>query len=317
MLGLESGALRLVLALAVSACSADREGAKSDAPGAAADSADEGDDHAEEGDAGRVADAGNPRDAKAEADRDAASAKPDRVSTPVVPPAPKGDCSNALEIVVRDFTEMHPDFEKFTAQVKGLVKDQLGPDKKPVYASTGGTAATTGPDAFKDWYNDVDGVNQRLSTKIMFVEQSAGVFVFDSTAFFPIDNMGFGNGPMKGGLTIPGIGTIGGGNTPEHNFLFTTEAHTRFTYQGGEKFTFRGDDDMWIFINDKLAIDLGGTHSALAATVDLDADASKLGLQKGETYPMDIFHAERHTDQSNYHIETTIDLSCIENVPVI
>ena len=40
------------------------------------------------------------------------------------------------------------------------------------------------------------------------------------------------------------------------------------------------------------------------------------GLTKGQTYPIDIFHAERHTDQSNYHIETTIDLSCITNVQV-
>jgi len=318
MLRLESGPLRLVLALAVAACSADPEGLKSEAPGGASDDGPDSDQSAD--DAGLVADAGaapDARDAKAEADKDAGATKPDRGVVPMMPADPKGDCDNALEIVVRDFTEKHPDFEKYTAQVKGLVKDELGADKKPVYASTGGTAASTGPDAYKDWYNDVDGVNKRLSTKIMFVEQSPGVFVFDSTAFFPIDNMGFGNGPMKGGLSIPGIGTIGGGNTPAHNFLFTTEAHTRFSYQGGEKFTFRGDDDMWIFINDKLAIDLGGTHSALAATVDLDADAVKLGLQKGETYAMDIFHAERHTDESNYHIETTIDLSCIENVPVI
>ena len=314
MLRLESAPLCLVLSLAVSACSTSAEGSKSGAPGATSDEADDGD---EPGDEAQLAlDAGGKRDARAEPDKDAALARPDRAVVPVAPADPSGKCDKALEIVVRDFTETHPDFEKFTAQVKGLVKDQLGPDKKPVYASTGGSAATSGPDAYKDWYNDVDGVNQRLSTSITFVEQGTGVYVFDSTAFFPIDEKGFGNGPSNAGITIPVIGTIGGG-TPAHNFLFTTEAHTRFTYQGGEKFTFRGDDDMWIFLNDKLAIDLGGTHSALAATVDLDADASKLGLEKGKTYPMDIFHAERHTNESNYHIETTIDLSCIENVPVI
>ena len=42
----------------------------------------------------------------------------------------------------------------------------------------------------------------------------------------------------------------------------------------------------------------------------------RLGIEIGQTYPMDIFHAERHTNQSNFRIETTIDLTCITNVPV-
>lgn len=246
---------------------------------------------------------------------DASFSKPDRIPFVVPSESDAGNCDTALEITIRDFTEKHPDFEHYTAQVMGIVQSELGPDKKPVYASTGSTAASTGPAEFKQWYNDVDGVNMRLSYKLQFTEQSDGVYVFDSSAFFPIDNMGFGNGPKGGGVNIPLLGTIGGG-TPEHNFLFTTEAHTVFLYRGGETFKFTGDDDLWVFLNNKLAIDLGGTHSALSAMVDLDAEAAKLGLEKGKSYPMDIFHAERHTNQSNYHIETTIDLSCIENVPI-
>jgi len=47
-----------------------------------------------------------------------------------------------------------------------------------------------------------------------------------------------------------------------HNFHFTFELHTEFIYKGGEVFTFVGDDDVFTFINKKLAIDLGGVHGA-------------------------------------------------------
>ncbi|HYQ14884.1 MAG TPA: fibro-slime domain-containing protein [Polyangiaceae bacterium] len=153
---------------------------------------------------------------------------------------------------------------------------------------------------FDQWYNTVASVNQEIPGELPLVETPAGsgVSVYDSNAFFPIDGKGFGN-------------TAG----QMHNYHFTTEIHVKFTYTAGQKFTFRGDDDLWIFVNGKLALDVGGQHEALTGVIDFDKQAATLGITAGQSYPMDIFHAERQTTASNFHIETNI--KCFTPVVVV
>jgi len=145
--------------------------------------------------------------------------------------------------------------------------------------------------SFAQWYTTVAGVNMEVPGELTLTETppGSGVSVYDSTSFFPIDMKGFGNTPGQ-----------------SHNYAFTTEIHLRFTYQAKQKFTFRGDDDLWIFVNGKLALDVGGQHQALEGTIDFDLQAAALGITVGSGYPMDIFHAERQTTDSNFHIETNI-----------
>jgi fibro-slime domain-containing protein len=44
----------------------------------------------------------------------------------------------------------------------------------------------------------------------------------------------------------------------------------------------------------------------VTGTVSLDAQADAIGLQKGKTYPLDLFQAERHTKASHFRIDTNL-----------
>jgi len=215
-------------------------------------------------------------------------------------------CAPNLTGLVRDFRGSdvdggHPDFQKYTGTTitTGLVEALLGADRKPVFKSTTGSGANgqqlTSKAEFDVWYRDTPGVNQTFPFVLPLGPGDGGVQSFSSNAFFPIDGKGFGNS---------GLDTA----DASRNFHFTFELHLEFLYRGGEVFTFTGDDDLWTFMNGKLALDVGGLHPPQTGTIDLDARAVELGLEKGKTYPLDVFHAERRTNGSNFRIDTTLEL---------
>jgi fibro-slime domain-containing protein len=202
-------------------------------------------------------------------------------------------CGSNLTGVLRDFRDEHPDFNDAVADDRGLVRAELGADRKPVFAPAGKTATVSGAASFDQWYRDTPGVNESLEFTFPFVRKDSGVLTYENDEFFPLDGKLFGN-EYQG-----------------HNFSFTSELHTDFSYRGGEVFTFTGDDDLWVFINGKLAIDLGGVHAAQTESFDLDDQAAAFGLAAGGTYPLDLFHAERHAANSTFRVDTTLSfVSC-------
>lgn len=212
-----------------------------------------------------------------------------------------GETCGQLGAIVRDFSDNHEDFEnpKFVAYstkvTPGSVKPTLDKDGKPEYAPNMPTNIA-GQATFSQWYRDVPGVNMRFPIVLPLQEVSKGIFVYENNSFFPLDNNGFGNEGRN------------------HNFHFTTEIRGGFLYRGGEKFTFKGDDDVWVFVNGKLALDLGGIHGVETGTIDFDARAKEFGIEVGKKYKLDVFHAERHVTASNFRMETSIE--CL-SVPVL
>ena len=202
--------------------------------------------------------------------------------------------SQQITGTIRDFRNYtqggHLDFDRFVGDDRGIVDVLLGSDRKPVYAGNPTTPTTSGKSNFDQWFRNVDGVNLNADLTISLIEDPArpGVYIYDNQNFFPIDGQLQGNGGYA------------------HNFGFTYELHLQFTYRAGDVFKFRGDDDVWVYMNGRRVIDLGGVHGAEEQTVSLDAVGAACGMTPGNSYPLDIFFAERHQTQSSFRIEATM-----------
>lgn len=220
--------------------------------------------------------------------------------------------TRTLHGTVRDFSDAHPDMDPCDdpgvecRSEKGLLEPTLGRDGKPRLANERREGSSV-KDAttFSQWFNDVPGVNvpQPFDLGITVKRYRAPrVIGYDSSnppagsppgfdvepkGFFPIDDQN------DSGLV--------------HNYHFTYEVGTAVSYDGGETLTVRGDDDIFVFLNRHLVIDLGGIHGTEEATIRFDDLAEEVGLVPGNVYDFRLFFAERHVDQSNLTLTTTAE----------
>ncbi len=95
------------------------------------------------------------------------------------------------------------------------------------------------------------------------------------------------------------------------DYNFSMEGHGQFVFNTEDNlyFTFEGDDDVYLFINNKMVMDIGAAHSITKSTFNLNDYIKECGLKDGEMYDFDFYYMERHSYGSNIRIETNIGVT--------
>jgi fibro-slime domain-containing protein len=151
-----------------------------------------------------------------------------------------------------------------------------------------------------------DGIKYSATFEANLVDGNPLFFPVDDDLFTPLSERSFATiPPYYDPAQTWSHDMDANGSDRMHNFSFTSEVRYWFLYDKTKVFTlnFVGDDDVWVFINKKLAVDLGGVHTPAEGSVTLDAEtASSLGLADGNVYEIAVFQTERQTTGSSYKL---------------
>lgn len=196
---------------------------------------------------------------------------------------------------------------------KGLVADELDDEYLPV-ARAGELTSNRGLN-FDRWFNLVDGKSSGYTGALkMDYKEDGAVFSFHQRNFYPLDEVDFSAGDYV--------------NDDGHNHLFTMNFAVPFTAManGNESFEITADDDTFVFVGDRLVLDMGGVHEPTTGSFAINDKGmifaavgqeqftySGVTINAGDNSLVRIFHADRDSAESVFGIKLSgMNLSITE-----
>lgn len=197
---------------------------------------------------------------------------------------------------------------EYTTIEEGLASYELAEDYLPVATGAGRLLANRGVTDFARWFTAIDGINKKYAgtLALKYTADGAAKFTFSDEDFYPLEMTGLSAGDVV--------------NQDGKNHLFTMTLNIPFTVtaDGKERFEITADDDTFVYLGEKLVIDMGGIHGATTGQLairetgevyagvgseDLAFSGVKLSANEGKV--LRIFHADRDAKSSVFGLELT------------